>query len=93
MTVVFQTFSYADATLRVYVTKNPDEADIWVCRVSSRGQSLRPYYWYFSSDRNEASTRVFLCAKPTAHLSVFFVDSMSEAKWNRTPSSPQLLSS
>jgi hypothetical protein len=83
MAVVFQTYSFADANLRVHVTSNPDEADIWVCQVNSKSQALRPYLWYFSQERNEAKTRIFLCSKPIANLCIFFVNNMSEAKVNR----------
>jgi len=83
MAVVFQTFSFADANLRVHVTSNPDEADIWVCQVSSKGQALRPCFWYFSRERNEAKTRIYLCSKPIADLCIYFVNSMSEAKVNQ----------
>ena len=81
MAVVFQTFSYADAQVRVHVTTDRGRADLWVHVVEQRGLSSGDAAWYMTANRAEASSRIYLCSRAVADLTVCFVSSRAQAGW------------
>ncbi len=81
MAIVYQTYSFADATLKVHIAATLEQADLAVCQVALRGGAASDALWYTTANRHEASSRIFVCAKAMADLSIFFVKSRAEARW------------
>ena len=85
MAIIFQTYNRADSRYLVNVTTNPHDADLWVYSVSNAAGHRGDLIWYFTENRAEATSSIFLCSFAEAMVRVFFVSSHSDACW-RNPS-------
>ena len=83
MAVIFQTYSVAEAHLKVHVTKNSGLADLFVYSVSSVGRATGDSIWYMTESRARATSRIYLSALAEAALVVFFVDAPAKAGWRK----------
>lgn len=81
MAIIFQTYNRADSRYLVNVTTNPHEADLWVYSVTSAAGHRGDLIWYFTENRSEATSSIFLCAFAEAMFRVFFVSSHSDVCW------------
>lgn len=87
MAIIFLSATMGDANLRVAVVGERGFADLWVCRVDSRGLATSAARWFITPDRQMANTVVHLCSRGMAQLTVCWVDGMGEAGW-RVPDHP-----
>ncbi|MDC2964296.1 DUF6150 family protein [Gammaproteobacteria bacterium] len=83
MAVIFQTYSVAEAHLKVHVTKNSGLADLFVYSVSSVGRAKGDSIWYMTESRARATSRIYLSALAEAAIVVFFVDAPAKAGWRK----------
>ena len=83
MAVIFQTYSVAEAHLKVHITKNSGLADLFVCSVSSVGRATGDSIWYMTESRARATSRIYLSALAEAALVIFFVDAPAKAGWRK----------
>lgn len=83
MNCIFQTPQIGDATVKVYVSQSKTEADLWVCLVNLKGISGQNGRWYVTHNRSEASHRMYFCHRGMADLTIYFVNNVSEAGWQR----------
>ena len=88
MAIIYQTFNFADAKYRVNVTQNRHEADLWATTVTYLGGNLGDLRWYFTNNRDEATSRIYLCSPVDADIIIFFVNNFTEAGW-RTKKQPR----
>ena len=84
MAVIFQTYSVAEAHLKVHITKNSGLADLFVYSVSNIGMAKGDSLWYLTKSRARASSRIYLSALAEAALIVYFVDIRAKAGWRKT---------
>ena len=83
MAIVFQTFNRADSTHLIHVTKAPNLADLWVYPVNYLGGHRGDCIWYFTDNRAEASSRIYLCSQAEAQAKVYFVNRYADAGWQK----------
>jgi hypothetical protein len=81
MAIVYQTFDYADAKYRVHITKNPHEADLWATTVNFLSGHSGDLVWYLTSNRDEATSRIYLCSYGEAQIYLYFVQNWADATW------------
>lgn len=84
MAIIFQTYNRSDCRYLVNVTSNPHDADLWVCSVGNPGGHRGDLIWYFTENRAEATSSIFLCSYAEAAIRVFFVSSHSDACWRNS---------
>lgn len=81
MARVYQTYLQGDAHIRVALVDDPGMADLWVCQVSSWGMAAGDALWYVTTDRDQASVRVYFCSIGMAQVKIHFVASQGMAGW------------
>ena len=84
MAIVYQTFNRAEANRLVHVTSFPEQADLWVFSVNYVGGHKGDYIWYFTTNRAEATSRIYLCSIGECQTIVHFVDRFSDAGWRKS---------
>lgn len=83
MARVYQAASMGEANVRVALVDSRGEADLLACRVGSWGMAAGDALWFITRNRQDASVSVFFTSPGFAELKVCFVDSRSEAGWQR----------
>ena len=83
MAVIFQTYSVAEAHLKVHVTQNSGLADLFVYSVSNIGMAKGDALWFMTESRASATSRIYLSVLAEAALVVFFVGTRAEAGWKK----------
>ena len=71
MAVIFQTYSVAEAHLKVHVTQNSGLADLFVYSVSNIGMAKGDALWFMTESRARATSRIYLSVLAEAALVVF----------------------
>lgn len=84
MAIIYQTFNFAEAKYSVYITKNPQEADIWVYPVNYLGGHRGDTIWYFTEIREEATCKIQLCSLGESNIVVYMVSRFGDAGWQTT---------
>ena len=74
-----------EADVKVYVTKNKFEANLWVYVSNYKPDAKnKDEIWYYENYKFGEGTHkiIFVNYKPDANLIVYFVDHKFSAKWN-----------
>lgn len=87
MAIIYVSPTMGDANLRVAIVTERGFADLWVCRVDSRGMANTAARWFITPDRQMANTVVHFCSPGMAQLTVCWVNALGESGW-RVPDHP-----
>jgi hypothetical protein len=83
MARIYQTYIQGDAQVRVALVNDPGAADLWVYRVSSWGLAQGDALWYITTERDQASVRVYFDSIGMAQLKICFVSTRGMAGWQK----------
>ena len=83
MALIYQAMDPGDAQIRAALVQDLGSADLWVYRVSTRGQARGDALWYITRDRNEAGARVWFGSIGMSQVKICFVDGHGLAGWRR----------
>ena len=72
-----------EAHIRVALVLARGEADLLVHRVGSWGLARGDDRWFITRDKQDATAWVFFTSPGFAQVNICFVDSYSEAGWQR----------
>jgi hypothetical protein len=82
MARIYQTTEMGEAQIRVALVSR-GEADLFACRVGNYGMAQGDSLWFITRDKQGANTRVCFTSIGMAEVKVCFVDSQSEAGWQK----------
>ncbi len=83
MARVYQAASMGEAQVRVAFVHDRAQADLLVHCVGSWGLAHGDALWFITSDRQDATVRIYPCSIGMADVIVYFVDNYSDAGWQR----------
>lgn len=83
MARIYQAASMGEAQVRVAFVRDRGQADLLVHRVGSWGLARGDALWFITRDKQDATVWIYPCSMGMAEVNVCFVDSYSEAGWQR----------
>ncbi len=83
MARVYQTASMGEAHVRVAIVTDRGQADLLVHRVGTWGLARGDGLWFITRDKQDATVWIHPCSLGMAQVRVCFVDTYSEAGWQR----------